>query len=235
MNQKYAKYLLEKTAQDYNTISERFSKTRNQVWEEVETLVEDYVLPQDRILDLGCGNGRLVKVLQEKPVDYIGVDVSEKLIKIAKEKHPKKRFLQANALDLPFPANYFDKIFSIAVLHHIPSTEFRLKFLKQAKRVLKPEGLLILTVWNLWRKKFLKYHLKYNFLKLIGKSKLDWKDIFYPWKSPNGKVVVQRYLHCFTKGELKRLVQKADFEIKGIGFLGKDNRNIGLVAKEIDR
>lgn len=231
MDKEYAKHLLEKTHQDYNTIGELFSKTRSYVWGELEVLGQ-YTFAGERVLDLGCGNGRLWEVFEGKDIDYVGTDTSERLIEMARQQYPKTKFLKANALKLPFPPNYFDKIYSIAVFHHIPSKEFRLKFLNEAKRVLKPEGLLVLTVWNLFQKRFLKYHLKFFFLKLISRSKLDFKDVFYPWKSPDGKVIIQRYLHCFTKGELKRLAKRAGFKIKEIGFLGKGNRNIYLIAEK---
>jgi len=231
MNEKYAKYLLRKTLQDYNTIFAHFSKTRSYVWEELRYLTQ-LCIPGEKILDLGCGNGRLLELLKDFNIDYIGIDDSEKLIEVAKQRYPDKRFQKANALSLPFPNNYFDKIFSIAVFHHIPSEKFRLKFLKEGKRVLKPKGLFILTVWNLFQKKFLKYHLKFFFLKVIGKSKLDFKDIFYPWKSPSGEIIVQRYFHCFTKKELKGLAEKVGFQVKEVGFLGKANQNIYLIAKK---
>jgi ubiquinone/menaquinone biosynthesis C-methylase UbiE len=144
MDQKYAKYLLEKTREDYNLLAEDFSRTRSVVWEELK-LLGKYILPGDKILDLGCGNGRLLQILGEKNIEYFGVDNSEKLIKIAKEKylHPPQvfgtqkfgrariNFQVADALNLPFSDNFFDKVYSIAVLHHIPSTEFRLQFLKE--------------------------------------------------------------------------------------------------------
>lgn len=232
MDEKYAKYLLEKTRQDYNTIAEHFSKTRNFVWEELKSLSQ-YSFVGERVLDLGCGNGRLLEIFKDKNIDYIGIDSSEKLIEIAKKKYPKAKFQKADALNLPFPANYFDKVYSIAVLHHIPSVKFRLRFLKEAKRVLKPEGLLILTVWNLWQQKFLKYHLKFFFLKLIKKSKLDFKDIFYPWKNQAGEVVTRRYVHVFSKRELKKLVKKSGFKTKDIWIWGKAQRsNIFLIAEK---
>ena len=232
MDGKYAKYLLEKTHQDYDTIAEHFSKTRSFVWEELKSLSQ-YSFEAERVLDLGCGNGRLLEIFKDKSIDYIGVDSSEKLIEIAKRKYPKAKFQKGDALNLPFPANYFDKIYSIAVLHHIPSVKFRLRFLREAKRVLKPEGLLILTVWNLWQQKFLKYHLKFFFLKLIKKSKLDFKDIFYPWKNQAGEVVVQRYVHVFSKRELKKLVKKSGFKTKDIWLWGKAQRsNILLIAEK---
>ena len=148
MNRDYAKYLLDKTRQDYNLIAEDFSRTRGKMWEELKFL-EEYIIDGEKVLDLGCGNGRLYELFKEKFVDYDGVDSAEKMIEIAKSRYPKIKFRVADALNLPFPENFFDKVISIAVLHHIPSEEFRLQFLKEVKRVLKPEGKVILLVWNL--------------------------------------------------------------------------------------
>lgn len=65
----------------------------------------------------------------------------------------------------------------VAVLHNIPSRDFRLKTLQEARRVLKNNGLLILTVWRLARKEFIFLFLKHLFLKIIGRSKLDFRDV----------------------------------------------------------
>jgi len=169
MKKKYAENLLKKTKQDYDKIAQEFSATRWRIWEEAEFLFNDYVMPGEKVLDLGCGNGRFFEFLKDKDIHYIGVDFSEKLIEIAKNKYPKLKFEVANALNLPFPNNYFDKIYSIAVLHHIPSKQFRLQFLQEARRVLKSNGLLILTVWEPKSKKNLNLFLKHTALKLTGK------------------------------------------------------------------
>lgn len=233
MDQKYAEYLLKKTARYYNQIADHFSMTRSFIWKDLKPLAQ-YVFKGDKVLDIGCGNGRLLQLFEDKNIDYIGVDGSEKLIEIAKKKYPKAKFKRGNALDLLFPNNYFDKIYSIAVLHHIPSKDFRLQFLLEAKRVLKPEGLLIGSVWNLWPRPFFrKLFLRYTFLRLIGKSKLDFKDVFYPWKNQEGAVTVQRYVHAFDKKELGRLTKKAGFKLKKLWVFKKDQRsNIFLVAEK---
>ena len=210
MNEKYARYLLQKTTQDYNLIAEHFSRAREKIWEEMRFLFDDYLIPGEKVLDLGCGNGRFYQAMKDKKVDYFGVDSSEKLIEIAKNKHPGVRFQVADALNLPFPNNYFDKVYSIAVLQHIPSQEFRLQFLKEIKRVLKPKRLLILTVWNLWRKPYIKILIKNALLKPCGKSKLDFKDFFLPKKS----LFQNFYYHCFTERELEKLVEKAGFQLR---------------------
>lgn len=229
MNSEYAKYLLEKTRKDYNLIAEDFSRTRSRIWEELR-FFEKYIADNEKVLDLGCGNGRLYELFKEKTIDYYGVDFSEKLIEIARKRYPQFEFQVADALNLPFSANFFDKVFNIAVLHNIPSKELRLKCLKEIKRVLKPEGLLILTVWNLGSfRKFIIF-LKYIVLKIIGKTKLDFDDTFIPW----GKQV-SRYLHCFSKKELKKLSEEAGFKVKEVKILKRSKSkesNILLIAEK---
>jgi len=229
MKKEYALYLLKKTKEDYNLIADDFSRTRNKTWEELGFLVEG-VRPNETILDLGCGNGRLYELFKGRMVGYFGIDNSEKLIALAKNRYPGVSFQAGDALNLPFSDNFFDEIFSIAVLHHVPSKELRLRFLKEARRVLKPNGSLILIVWNFHQIKERCLLFKYTILKLIGISKLDWKDILEPW----GKKI-ERYYHWFSKKELENLVKKAGLKVerKGIIKNEKGNRqNIYLIAKK---
>lgn len=246
MDREYAEYLLKKTKDDYNLIAADFSRTRARPWEELKFL-GDCVLAGEKVLDLGCGNGRLLEIFKDKRIEYFGVDASEKLIEIAKKRYPPEplppagkdkkeiflpqvRFQVADALNLPFPNNFFDKIFSIAIFHQIPSKEFRLRFLKEAKRVLKSEGQLILTVWKFHQVDELYLIFKYTILKLLSLSKLDFGDIFEPWAKK-----IKRYYHCFSQKELLNLVKKAGFKIKEAGIVKnqKGNRqNIYLIAQK---
>ena len=230
-------------------VAEDYTRTRAFIPEDIKDLAR-YTLSGERVLDSGCASGRLYGVLKDynppaplpsafggrapKKVDYFGIDFSEKLIEIARKKYPEAKFQVADCLNLPFPANFFDKIYSISVLHNIPSREFRLRYFKEAKRVLKPGGLLILRVWDFWRRKaFPKLFFKYTFLKLIGKSKVDFFDVFVPWKDSKGKILIERYFHCFRKKELENLVKEVGFKIKKIWRAGKNPRtNIYLIAKK---
>ena len=231
MEREYAEYLLKKTRDDYNLIAKDYTRTRAFIPEDIKNLAQ-YSLFGERVLDSGCANGRLFEILRS--VDYIGIDISEKLIEIAKQKYPKGKFLVADALNLLFPNNFFDKIYSISVLHNIPSKEFRLQYLKEAKRVLKPGGLLILRVWDFWkRKEGWKLLFKYTFLKLIGQSKLDFFDVFVPWKNSEGKIMIQRYFHCFSKREIEGLIKKVGLRVKESWREGKDPRtNIYIIAEK---
>lgn len=238
MKREYAEYLITKTKADYNLIAEQFSRTRNTksiIWQDLVPFL-NYTVLGDKVLDLGCGNGRLLQALKDKNVEYIGVDNSEELIKEAKKKSPEADFRVVDILKLPFQDNYFDKIYFIATLHHIPSEKIRLEVLKEAKRVLKPEGIIIVTVWNLWRRKLAWKELIRNIIfKVFGLSKLDFKDVFFPWRDNNRKILAQRYLHLFTKGEMRRLFKKAGFRIKEVGLterLDRKNNNIYLIAEK---
>jgi len=230
MDKEYAEYLLEKTRQDYNLIAEDYASKREGIWEETRLLLDDYLISGEKVLDLGCGHGRYLPLFKEKGIDYFGIDSSEKLIKIAKDEYPGEKFQVGEALNLPFPDNFFDKIYSIAVLHHVPSEEFRLQFLKEVRRVLKPKGLLILTVWKFHQSKEYYLLFKYTILKLIEKSRLDWKDIFEPW----GKKV-KRYYHWFSERELISLVKKSNLKIKDSGITKNEignRQNIYLIAEK---
>ena len=232
MDKEYAEYLLNKTQEDYNLIADDYTRTRAFIPEDIK-MMADYAVVGDRALDSGCASGRFFGVLKPKKVEYFGVDISEKLIEIAKKTYPEGKFQVANALDSFFPDNYFDKVFSISVLHNIPSKEFRVKYLKEIYRILKPGGLMILRVWDFWaRKEGWKLFLKYTLLKLIGKSKLDFLDIFVPWKYSK-EIVIKRYFHCFTKRELKNIIKKSGLKIKKCWRAGKDPRtNIYLIAEK---
>jgi len=225
MDENYAKILLNKVRKDYNQIAEEFSITRNRIWEETKPLF-DLIEKGDKVLDLGCGNGRYFKVIKEKGALYFGTDISEKLLEIARNRYPEADFQKIDGLSLPYPDGFFDKVYAIAVLHHIPSFLLRLKFLKEVKRVIKDNGVLVLTIWRP-RKRELCLILKYTILKIIGKSKLDFKDAFVPWKNK-----IKRYYHFFSERELKNLIEKSGFKVLEIGILrDKKTKRANIYAK----
>lgn len=233
MDSKYAKFLLEKTRKYYNLIAQDYTRTRAFIPQDLKDFGR-HVNPGERILDSGCASGRFYEALEDKNVDFYGIDFSQNLINIAQKNYPQGKFQVADALNLPFDSNFFDKIFSISVLHNIPSQELQLQYLKEAKRILKPKGLLILRVWDFWkRKKGLKLVFQYFFLKLANRTKLDFFDVFVPWKDSQGNIVAQRYFHCFTKKKLENLIKKAGFKIKESWRAGKDPRtNIYIIAEK---
>ncbi|MFH0740132.1 MAG: methyltransferase domain-containing protein [bacterium] len=231
MNKQTAQSILNKVRDDYNHIAPDFANTRVNIWPEIAVLF-DYIRKGDKVLDLGCGNGRFINIIKEKGGEYFGTDVSENLINIAKQNYPNENFQTTEALKLPFSNNYFDIIYSIAVLHHIPSNNFRLEFLQEAKRVLKAGGIFVLTVWKPKDKQEKDLAIKFLLRKIFGLSKLDFKDVVEPWFGNNKG---ERYFHCFNKTELTKLVRQAGFEVEKSGTIQneKGNRqNLYIVAKK---
>jgi len=114
------------------------------IWPEVIDFV-DYI--SGRILDLGCGNGNLTAYIKNKGLNVIGVDVSQELLNIAKKKC-KAEFIKADMTKLPFNNDYFDNILVIASFHHLEDNESRIKALNEIKRVLKPSGHVLMSVWD---------------------------------------------------------------------------------------
>jgi len=222
MNKKRVQKILKQNKENWEAIAEEFTKTRKWNWRELE-LLSKYIKNGQKVLDLGCGNGRLYQLFNDKQVEYIGIDNSEGLIKIAKRKleilnpksetnsksqilNPKPRFIVADALDLGtrFPSNEFDVIISIAFLHHIPSKKLRLKILKNCFSLLKPNGFLIFTVWNLKQWKLIQRYRLYSLF-------LGQRNVFIPWKAGGKKI--WRYHHVFTLREIRRLTKQVGFKI----------------------
>ena len=204
--------LVELNRQGYNQESSQFQSCRKTIWPELREF-ERFIQPNSKILDLGCGHGRLTELFTNTGVEYHGFDYSEELIRIAKSNHPLSSFRVGDARHLPYVDNYFDSIWAIALLHHL-SPSATLKTLKEAYRTLCINGKIIITVWqphSSWIKK--KYHLdRRSFLKKWGGR--SWL-----------------YYHYFTPNELKKLVRRSGLKILEEGFLKKNKRcNYFIVA-----
>ena len=209
MNQKTAKNLLEKIIADYNDISEDFDKTRKNEWKEFEQFLE-FIQRNQTIADLGCGNGRFYKFLKKSKlnIDYVGVDNNTSLLEKAQKSFPNVKFVKGDLLTLPIQDNHIDTAIAIASLHHIPSTKLREKAISEMFRILKKDGILIITVWNLFQSKYKKYIWKSRLRHILSFGKYDWHDTFIPW----GHSGVKRYYYAFKQKELRKLLKK-NFEI----------------------
>ncbi len=217
MKSEFAKKILEKVKADYSRIAPDFSRTRQTIWEEMKVF-RKYVKNGDRVLDLGCGNGRLYEIFEGMSIHYLGVDNSPELIEFARKRwgeDEKRKFIIGDAINLDWwDGKKYNAVFLIAVLHHIPSWELRKKVLENVSNILEENGILVMTNWNLFEGKYLVYILKNIFKKITGKSDLDFMDALIPWKSAEtGEIVAERYVHAFTLRELKHLVKEAGLQI----------------------
>lgn len=193
-------------------MAEYFSITRPYLSDDL-LMLKKYLKSNSKILDLGCGNGRLVQLVEKKDdIDYIGIDISKQMIEIAKKNNPQKQFvLQEDPLKINFKNESFDQVFCLSVFHHIPSHDFRIEYLKEIKRVIKQDGNLVMLNWNLKARKGIKLKIFIDYLKNKG---LDFKDIYLPFKNERGKILTQRYIHCFSQKELDCLYKETGFQIQ---------------------
>lgn len=102
-----------------------------------------------RLLDIGCGAGLVEHFLRIPNAEFTGLDVSEPLLEKARENVPGCRFTHFDGQSIDDGDNSYHLVFAINVFHHI-AIKNRMQLLMEMRRVLRPEGLLILFEHNSW-------------------------------------------------------------------------------------
>lgn len=106
----------------------------------------------DKVLDVGCGPGRLVLAACERvgrSGEAHGIDPAAEMVALATRKAAKAglsaRFVQAAAEDLPFEDGYFDAVTSSLVVHHLPGVDLKRRSFGEMRRVLAGGGRLLIV------------------------------------------------------------------------------------------
>jgi ubiquinone/menaquinone biosynthesis C-methylase UbiE len=178
---------VQKNKDAYNRIVEPFAGTRAYVWDDLLPL-RQYTKDGDRVLDVGCGVGRLYQLFDDLSIVYTGIDQSDGQIAEAKKQYPQGKFILGGMADLPFADQFFDSVYCIATLHHLPTHEDRIRALREMKRVVVPGGYIILTNWNLksdYAKKKMKEKKWY-----VGNTP---DHIIIPWREGSGAALAERH------------------------------------------
>jgi SAM-dependent methyltransferase len=109
----------------------------------IDTIIEinNDISPKACVLDVGCGD----RIYEEFIIckKYIGIDVKES----GRDLNNKNPNIYFNGLDIPFKDNFFDFIICTEVLEHAIDPEY---LCAEMRRVLKPSGLLLITVPSMW-------------------------------------------------------------------------------------
>lgn len=179
-------------------------------------VTERLITPGERILDIGCGEGSLLRRLKDKFEELYGVGIVPSRLQETEAKvrdlYPsetsKFNFVEGNVDDpLPFPDNFFDVITCIAVMGQVYDI---FSLVKEIHRVLKPGGYVIAQAPNI-------AYLKRRISLLLGHlpvtgSPYNWRDV--GWDAG--------HIHYFTMKRFCWLFGSQGFRIEkktGSGFL----------------
>ncbi|MEW6096135.1 MAG: class I SAM-dependent methyltransferase [bacterium] len=168
----------------------------------------------ERILDVGCGNGRHLVYLAKKGFNSYGIDISQKALQILQnwlnQENLQAELKKASVTEIPYPDEYFDVVVCLGILDHILIKETK-KGIQEIERVLKSKGILFLG-------------LRSDRDTQCGKGKeIEEKTFLLP-----GDVEGNLPQHFFSLKEIKELLVK--FEISDLEcrerLMGMDLSNI---------
>lgn len=149
----------------------------------------------NKILDVGCGTGEILNTIATDKNNYYGIDLSEKMVNIAKGKNNSKNitYLVGDAEFLPFEDSTFDIIICVESFHHYPNPN---AVIKEFYRILNNGGTLIIC--DMYRKAPLRQF--YNFLM---------------------KIVNTGDVKIYTKNEISKILENEKFIIENYYFSTK--------------
>lgn len=154
--------------------------------------------PTDRILDVGCGDGRATRVVAERCRQVVGIDVSLGALRAARQRSPNGLWLCASLEhDLPFADASFDVLHCCEVIEHLVDVPAALQAMH---RVLRPGGLLFLST---------PYHGR---VKNVALALFGFERHFDP---------AGPHIRFFTVGSLTRLLTEAGFDVERKHALGR--------------
>jgi SAM-dependent methyltransferase len=215
--------LIRLNQQFYQTFAEQFSATRQQIQPGVRDVIRQ-IPPVCRILDLGCGNGKLWQRLVEQGFhgQYVGLDFSPDLLELAKQQASQIRagqsamgqpiFLQADLTEaawentVPQPA--YDFVLAFAVLHHLPGKSTVQRVLQQIHGFLAPGGKFILSAWQFLNSPRLRERIQDWSEIGLSASQVEPGDYLLDWRQGGHGL---RYVHAFTPNELEKLASRCGY------------------------
>ena len=218
-----------------------FARTRSG-WPAGFDRILPYLRPAANVLDLGCGNGRLLTFLAKHNWNgqYVGADSSRALLDFAEQAAVRAADagarIDARFEFVDFAEQYwtstlgtsaFDAITALAVLHHIPGRAQRTEFLAACQALLQPQGVLVLSTWQFLIAPRLRAHiLPWETIGLTS-SRVEAGDYLLSWGEG---AVGQRYCAAIDEDELATEASPAGLSMGG-SFRGDGREgNLNLYA-----
>ncbi len=216
MKTEIANLLVELNRQFYQSCAESFSKTRQRIQPGVMRIINQTLSKDNHlsILDLGCGNGELARVLSsmDYPINYTGMDFSIPLMECGSA-IPETSTFHTSFQEVDLIGEYwqsrltektYDRIFCFAVLHHIPGTENRKRFFSQVYNLLNPGSLFVFSAWQFLRSPRLVKRIQPWELINLSTDQVEENDYLLDWRAECQSQPL-RYVHHCTVDELEDL------------------------------
>lgn len=188
-------------------ISTEFHKRRSECTIDLIRVAVGNKEPKPKILDIGCGKGYITGAIKDNfpDADVSGFDYSLTAINHAANKFPGIDFCVADAYSPPYCQNYFDVIICNNLWEHVPDP---LYLLSSIKKVLKPNGFLIISTPS-------RYRFENVIRALSGKSLV---------------LISKFHVTEYSVGQVVEQLKYGEFEIEKIF-----SKSIDIKAKTIKR
>ena len=219
MDDQLVKRLLDLNREFYARFARDFSDTRAAERANVEPIMP-YLTNGVKVLDVGCGNGRIAGRLDREAfqLTYVGIDVTSELIEIAGGRRFDNLTAEFHRLDITTPGwtetlrprAPFDLALILAVLHHLPGIELRCAVLRQLRTLLRPGGTLILSNWQFMHDERLRNKIVSWQQLGIDETGLETGDTLMDWKRGG---TGYRYVHLLTEAEIQTLAGDSGFQV----------------------
>lgn len=217
--------LLDLNRQFYQTVGSEFDRTRQGLPPGMVELAGRLAAWQAarqaaplRVLDVGCGNGRLARALAQAGVGcaYTGLDADAQLLALAQEQtgglpQVATQFARIDIAQAGWAAQLaapppFDVVACLAVLHHFPGLALRARIVQELAGVLADGGVLALSTWQFLTSERLARKQEEWAVVGVDAAQVEPGDALLPW---NQGAHALRYVHQLDLAELELLAARA--------------------------
>lgn len=188
----------EYTIEDYESIERQWTDAfaRRRGWEdrfltEPIELIAQFLehVPGPFMLDAGCGWARYVNLFVENSMEYVGLDISSEMLRVAKASNPGLRFLQGTIRKMPFSDDCFQGVWSCCALSSFPK-KYISSVLAEHWRVLRPDGVMLIVMPDIHSSNegmvdpedgvpslFQSHYLRHEFVEYVRATEFEILDV----------------------------------------------------------